>query len=41
MKRNWLLWVPFAVFAFLGGIFLFGLVEPKDEYVRSQLVGKP
>ena len=41
MKRNWLLWAPFAVFAFLGGIFLFGLVEPKDEYVRSQLVGKP
>ena len=41
MKRNWLLWVPLMLFAFLGGIFLFGLVEPKDEYVRSKLVGQP
>lgn len=41
MKRNWLFWLPLAVFAFLGGIFLFGLTDPKDEYVRSQLVGKP
>lgn len=41
MKRSWILWAPLAIFAFLGGIFLFGLVEPKDEYVRSQLVGKP
>lgn len=41
MKRNWLLWAPLVLFAFLGGIFLFGLVEPKDEYVRSKLVGQP
>jgi cytochrome c biogenesis protein CcmG/thiol:disulfide interchange protein DsbE len=41
MKRNWLIWAPLAVFAFLGGIFLFGLTEPKDEYVRSELIGQP
>ena len=41
MKKNWLIWAPLALFAFLGGIFLYGLVEPKDEYVRSTLIGKP
>jgi cytochrome c biogenesis protein CcmG/thiol:disulfide interchange protein DsbE len=41
MKKNWLIWAPLALFAFLGGIFLYGLVEPKDEYVRSNLVGRP
>jgi cytochrome c biogenesis protein CcmG, thiol:disulfide interchange protein DsbE len=41
MKRNWLIWTPLAVFAFLGGIFLYGLTEPKDDYVRSHLIGKP
>lgn len=41
MKRSWLIWVPLAAFAFLAGIFLYGLVEPKDPSVRSQLIGKP
>ena len=41
MKRSWLIWVPLVVFAFLGGIFLYGLTEPKDEYVRSHMIGKP
>ncbi len=41
MKRNWILWLPLALFAFLGGIFLYGLTEPKDDYVKSQLVGQP
>ena len=41
MKKSWLIWAPLALFAFLGGIFLYGLVEPKDEYVRSKLVGQP
>ena len=41
MTKNWLIWLPLALFAFLGGIFLYGLVEPKDEYVRSTLIGKP
>jgi cytochrome c biogenesis protein CcmG, thiol:disulfide interchange protein DsbE len=41
MKRSWLLWTPLAVFAFLGGIFLFGLTDPSDEYVRSKMVGQP
>lgn len=38
---GWLIWLPLAAFAFLGGIFLYGLTEPKDEFVRSQLIGKP
>lgn len=41
MKRNWLIWVPLAVFAFFGGIFLYGLTDPSDEFVRSRLIGKP
>ncbi|MFM2411347.1 MAG: hypothetical protein RL481_2175 [Pseudomonadota bacterium] len=41
MKRNLLVWLPLAVVAFLGGIFLYGLTEPKDEFVHSQLIGKP
>ena len=41
MKRNWLIWLPLAVVAFLGGIFLYGLTEPKDEYVHSHMIGKP
>lgn len=41
MKRSWIIWAPLAVFAFLGGIFLFGLTEPKDPYVHSQMIGKP
>jgi cytochrome c biogenesis protein CcmG, thiol:disulfide interchange protein DsbE len=41
MKKGWLIWAPLALFAFLGGIFLYGLTEPKDEYVRSKMVGQP
>ncbi len=41
MKRSWIIWTPLALFAFLGGIFLYGLTEPKDDYVRSHMVGKP
>lgn len=40
MKRSWIIWVPLALFAFLGGIFLYGLSEPKDDYVRSHMIGK-
>lgn len=40
MKRSWLIWLPLAVFAFLGGVFLFGLTEPKDPFVRSHMIGK-
>lgn len=41
MKHRWLIWLPLALFAFLGGLFLFGLTEEKDGYVRSHLIGKP
>lgn len=36
-----LIWAPLAIFAFLGGIFLYGLTDPKDEFVRSRMIGKP
>jgi cytochrome c biogenesis protein CcmG, thiol:disulfide interchange protein DsbE len=41
MRRSWLIWIPLAIFAFLAGIFLYGLTDPKDEFVRSQMIGKP
>jgi cytochrome c biogenesis protein CcmG, thiol:disulfide interchange protein DsbE len=41
MKRSWLIWLPLAVFSFLGGLFLYGLNEPKDDFVRSHMIGKP
>jgi cytochrome c biogenesis protein CcmG, thiol:disulfide interchange protein DsbE len=40
MTRRWLLWLPLSAFAFLAGLFLYGLVEPKDEYVWSKMVGQ-
>jgi cytochrome c biogenesis protein CcmG, thiol:disulfide interchange protein DsbE len=41
MKRSWLIWLPLGIFAFLAGIFLYGLTDPKDEYVHSHMIGKP
>jgi cytochrome c biogenesis protein CcmG, thiol:disulfide interchange protein DsbE len=40
MTRNRLIWLPLAAFAFLAGIFLYGLTEPKDTFVHSHMVGK-
>lgn len=37
---RWKLWVPLALFAFIAGLSLYGLVAPKDEFVRSQLIGQ-
>jgi cytochrome c biogenesis protein CcmG, thiol:disulfide interchange protein DsbE len=41
MKRNRLIWLPLVTFAFLGGIFLYGLAGPKDETIHSHMIGKP
>ncbi|MEQ8410726.1 MAG: DsbE family thiol:disulfide interchange protein [Erythrobacter sp.] len=33
--------VPLALFLFLAGLFAFQLTQPKDEFVKSTMVGKP
>lgn len=40
MTRPWLLWIPLAVVAFIGGLAIYGLVVPKDNLVRSAMVGE-
>jgi cytochrome c biogenesis protein CcmG, thiol:disulfide interchange protein DsbE len=39
MRRFWL-WVPFALFAALFGVFATGLISPTDRYVASGMVGR-
>ena len=39
MKRNWLLWLPFALVAGLFGAFYIGLKNPDDHIIASQMVG--
>jgi len=33
--------VPLALFLFLAGLFAFQLTQPKDEFVKSTMIGKP
>lgn len=40
MTRTWLLWVPLAVIAFIGGLAIYGLVVPKDDQIQSAMVGQ-
>jgi cytochrome c biogenesis protein CcmG, thiol:disulfide interchange protein DsbE len=40
MNRPWLLWIPLAIVAFIGGLAVYGLVVPKDEQIHSAMVGK-
>lgn len=40
MTRRWLLWIPLAVVAFIGGLAVYGLVVPKDEMVHSAMIGE-
>lgn len=40
MKRPWLLWIPLAIVAFIGGLAIYGLVVPKDDLIHSAMVGK-
>ena len=37
---RWKIWLPLIAFSFFGGLALYGLVAPKDEFVRSQLIGQ-
>jgi len=40
MKRSWLLWIPLAIVALIGGLTVYGLTVPKDEFIRSAMVGR-
>ncbi|MFC4291850.1 redoxin domain-containing protein [Sphingorhabdus arenilitoris] len=40
MMSRWKLWLPLAILAFIGGLSLYGLTAPKDEFVRSQMIGQ-
>lgn len=40
MNRPWILWVPLAVVAFIGGLAIYGLAVPKDEQVYSAMIGQ-
>ncbi len=40
MKRLWLI-LPLALFALFLGVAAYQLTQPKDEFVRSAMIGKP
>jgi cytochrome c biogenesis protein CcmG/thiol:disulfide interchange protein DsbE len=40
MNRPWLLWIPLAVVAFIGGLAMYGLAVPKDEQVHSAMIAQ-
>jgi cytochrome c biogenesis protein CcmG, thiol:disulfide interchange protein DsbE len=40
-RSGLLIWIPLAFIAFLGGIFLYRLAEPKDDFIRSHMIGQP
>jgi cytochrome c biogenesis protein CcmG, thiol:disulfide interchange protein DsbE len=40
MNRPWLLWAPLVATACIGGLAIYGLAVPKDEQVRSAMVGQ-
>jgi cytochrome c biogenesis protein CcmG/thiol:disulfide interchange protein DsbE len=33
--------IPLTLFLFLAGLFAFQLTQPKDEFVKSTMIGKP
>jgi cytochrome c biogenesis protein CcmG, thiol:disulfide interchange protein DsbE len=40
MMRNWLMWVPLALLAFVAGLSLYRLSNPGSNIVQSQMVGQ-
>ncbi len=40
MQKQWKLWMPLAIFAFVAGIALYGLMQPNDMQQPSALVGR-
>ena len=39
--KKLLIWVPLALFAFFVGLAAYQLTQPKDDTVRSGMIGKP
>lgn len=39
--RRWLIWLPLVGALLLGAFLLLKLEQPRDEFVRSAMVGKP
>ena len=37
---RWKIWLPLILFGHVGGLALYGLLAPKDEFVHSRLVGE-
>ena len=40
MNRRWLLWLPLALIALIGGLAIYGLVVPHDSTVKSAMIGR-
>ncbi len=40
MKRNWLVWIPLALLAFVAGLSLYRLTSDNGEYVPTQMAGQ-
>ena len=40
MMRRLVFWIPLIILSFLGGMWAYSLSEPKDEFVRSAMVGQ-
>ncbi|MEM7700715.1 MAG: DsbE family thiol:disulfide interchange protein [Pseudomonadota bacterium] len=38
---KWFVWVPLILFIGIAGLAGYMLTQPKDEFVQSQMVGKP
>ena len=37
---RWKIWIPLILFGHVGGLALYGLLAPTDEFVHSQLIGE-
>ena len=41
MMRRWMLFVPLAIFALIGGVAAYQLSTPRDNAVKSAMIGQP
>lgn len=39
--NRWRLWIPLMLFSLFLGVAAYQLIQPKDEFVHSAMVGKP
>ncbi len=38
--RSWTTWLPLMVLAIIASLVIYGLVQPKDEFVHSKMIGQ-